>query len=155
MKTASTLQELKDAIGQQVRASKWVVIDQARIDAFADVTGDHQWIHTDPARAKDSPFGGTIAHGMLTASVANHLPVDEVFLKIAIPRLMGVNYGFNRIRFPAPVRSGSRIRTVVELLAVDMVSEGVLQLTQRSTVQIEGSPKPAMVAESLTRLYLA
>jgi acyl dehydratase len=154
MKVVTTLDELERAVGEVIRTSEWVTIDQERIDAFADVTDDHQWIHVDTERAAQSPYGGTIAHGMLTASIAGLLPVAEQSVQIDVPRKMTVNYGFDRIRFPHPVRSGSRIRTVTELVAVARVSPGVVQMTNRLTVQIEGVDKPAMVADILLRLYV-
>jgi acyl dehydratase len=154
MEVVSTVEELKTIVGRVVSISQWFAIDQDRIDAFADVTLDHQWIHVDVDSAKKSSFGGTIAHGMLTAAIAAHLPEGETFIRIGIPMKMGVNYGFNRIRFPSPLRSGLRIRTVVELIGVEEVSENIVQLTRRNTVEIEGSEKPAMVSESISRIYM-
>ena len=154
MEVVTTLDELERAVGKVIRTSEWVAIDQERIDAFADVTDDHQWIHVDTERAAQSAYGGTIAHGMLTASVAGLLPIAETNVQIDVPRKMMVNYGFDRIRFPHPVRSGSRIRTVTELVAVDRVSQDIVQMKNRLTVQIEDVEKPAMVAEILLRLYV-
>src|SRR5690606_7758718 len=121
--------------------------DQARIDLFAEATGDHQWIHVDPERAKDGPYGTTIAHGYLTLSLTNMCQP----MLLAVPGASaGINYGTNKVRFPAPVPVGSRVRMGAEILAVDDVPGGV-QLTLRNTVEIEGSDKPACVVEGLSR----
>ena len=138
---------LADAAGTHLGFSEWVVIDQARINLFADATGDHQWIHVDEAKAKAGPFGATIAHGYLTLSLTNlFLPqliqVDNIS--------MGINYGVNKVRFPTPVRVGSRVRGGAELASVEPVDGGV-QCIIRITVEIEGSPKPACVVENVTR----
>jgi acyl dehydratase len=138
---------LADAVGIHLGFSEWVVIDQARINLFADATGDHQWIHVDEAKAKTGPFAATIAHGYLTLSLTNlFLPqliqVDNIS--------MGINYGVNKVRFPTPVRVGSRVRGGAELASVDAVDGGV-QCVIRITVEIEGSPKPACVVENVTR----
>jgi acyl dehydratase len=138
---------LADAAGTHLGFSEWVVIDQARINLFADATGDHQWIHVDEAKAKAGPFGATIAHGYLTLSLTNlFLPqliqVDNIS--------MGINYGVNKVRFPTPVRAGSRVRGGAELASVEPVDGGV-QCIIRITVEIEGSPKPACVVENVTR----
>jgi acyl dehydratase len=138
---------LADAAGTHLGFSEWVVIDQARINLFADATGDHQWIHVDETKAKAGPFGATIAHGYLTLSLTNlFLPqliqVDNIS--------MGINYGVNKVRFPTPVRAGSRVRGGAELASVEPVDGGV-QCIIRITVEIEGSPKPACVVENVTR----
>ena len=129
--------------------SSWVEIPQERIDAFAEATGDHQWIHTDPERAKDGPFGSTIAHGYLTLSL---LPVASYEV---VPRQggsMSINYGLNRVRFPAPVPVGSRLRATFEVLEVDEQEWGG-QATMRATVEREGGEKPVCVAETVFRYY--
>ncbi len=139
--------ELKAAVGKHLGYSDWLEISQDRIDKFADATGDHQWIHVDPERAKDGPYGVTIAHGYLTQSLVN------LFLpQIADVRgyKMGVNYGADRLRFPAPVPVGSRIRGSAELLQVDEVKGGV-QAVIRVTVEIEGSERPACVIDTISR----
>jgi len=144
------LERLRSQVGQEVGVSKWWEITQERIAAFADATDDHQFIHVDPDLAAQTPFGGTIAHGFLTLSMS--VPMGtEVALDVGNP-LMGVNYGLDKVRFPAPVPVGSRIRMRVVL---DEVSEvpGGLHLKQTMTTEIEGEEKPAMVAERLTRLY--
>ncbi len=150
MKQYDRLAELQPLVGQEIGTSDWLVIDQDRIDAFAHATGDHQWIHTDPARAAAGPFGATVAHGFLTLSL---LPLlFETGFAIADVR-MGVNYGLNRVRFAAPVRVGSRLRGHFKLLAYDAL-EGGAQLTVQATVELEGSPKPACVAETVSRRYV-
>jgi acyl dehydratase len=150
MKQYDRLAELQPLVGQEIGTSAWLVIDQDRIDAFAHATGDHQWIHTDPARAAGGPFGATVAHGFLTLSL---LPLlFETGFAIADVR-MGVNYGLNRVRFAAPVRVGSRLRGHFKLLAYDAL-EGGAQLTVQATVELEGSPKPACVAETVSRRYV-
>jgi acyl dehydratase len=143
--------ELKRLIGQEVGLSDWIVISQALIDAFADVTQDRQWIHCDVVRATaESPVGGTIAHGFLTLALLTPLKMQAV--KIEGDFKMSLNYGFNRVRFPAPVPAGARIRLRSTLASVEDIAGGV-QVTWSITVEIEGQPKPALVAEWLGRLY--
>ena len=145
-----TLEDLRAAAGTHLGWTDWLEITQGRIDLFADATGDHQWIHVQVERARaDSPFGGPIAHGYLTLALSNML----------LPRLLqvpaaasGVNYGTGRVRFPAPVPVGSRIRAGAEITAVDDVAGG-LQTTVLITVGLEGSTKPACVIESLSRWF--
>ena len=144
------LSELPDRVGQVLGVSPWIEIDQARIDAFAQATGDLQWIHVDPLRAAAGPFGGTIAHGFLTLSL---LPwMDQHALAIS-DQAMGVNYGLNKVRFPAPVPVGSRLRGEFRLTACDRLDQGGLQLTVEVTVRREGSDKPVCVAESVSRRF--
>jgi len=141
--------ELHDAVGQTLGESEWLEIDQDRINLFAEATGDHQWIHVDPERAKDGPFGATIAHGYLTLSLVNlFLPqiVDVQGIK------MGVNYGCEKIRFPSPVTVNSKVRGVGELIDVSEVKGGV-QAVIRVTVEIEGSERPACVVDTISRYY--
>ena len=135
--------------GDTFGPSSWIEIPQSRIDAFAEATGDHQWIHVDPERAKDGPFRTTIAHGYLTLSL---LPVASYEV---VPRQggMGINYGLNRVRFPAPVPVDSRLRASFEVVSVDEF-EGGAQVTMTATVEREGGDKPVCVAESLSRVYL-
>ena len=150
MKHYAHLAGMRDLVGQDLGRSDWLLVDQARIDLFAQATGDHQWIHTDPARAAGGPFGATVAHGFLTLSL---LPVlFETGFAIDDVR-MGVNYGLNRVRFPAPVHAGSRVRGRFTLRAYDPLPGGA-QLTVESVVELEGSPKPACVAESVSRRYV-
>jgi acyl dehydratase len=146
----NTPADLKSAEGQHLGYSDWLEIDQARIDKFADATGDHQWIHVDPERAKKGPFGACIAHGYLTQSLVNmFLPQIVVVKGIS----MGVNYGADRLRFPAPVPVGSRIRGGGELLKVEEVKGGGVQTTVRVTVEIEGSDRPGCVIDTISRFY--
>ena len=149
MKRYAHLNDLAAAVGAELATSDWITIDQARIDQFAQATGDHQWIHVDAARAASGPFGGTIAHGFLTLSL---LPMmSESAFAIDDVR-MGVNYGLNRVRFPNPVRSGSRVRGRFKLLAFEPLPGGA-QLTVEVTMEIEGQAKPACVAESVSRRF--
>ena len=148
--TVNGIDELKALVGEKTGPSEWREVTQAEIDKFAEVSGDHQWIHVDVERAKtDSPFGTTIAHGNLTLSMVDGFR-DQLFRSEGFR--MGVNYGWNKIRFPAPVPSGSRIRASLETLSVDEVGNGWFQLVQRWTVEVEGNEKPACVAESVVRL---
>ena len=141
--------ELVAAVGQELGVSDWLEIDQKRIDLFADATGDHQWIHVDPARAKDGPFGTTIAHGYLTLSLLPDL-VPQI-MRVEGVR-MGVNYGVNKVRFPAPVPVGSRVRARAELVDVSETGGGV-QIAAKVTIEREGGDKPVCVAESLSRYF--
>ncbi len=149
-KTTTTLAELPSLKGQQIGVSEWFEVTQDRVNTFADATDDHQWIHVDPQRATaESPFGGPIGHGFLTLSL--FVPMWSQVLQVT-DITMGVNYGLNKVRFPAPVPVGSRIRLVATLLDVEEVKGGV-QLTVSGVVEREGSDKPVCVLESLTRLY--
>ena len=139
--------ELKAAVGTHVGYSEWLEVDQERINLFADATGDHQWIHVDPDRAKDGPFGTTIAHGYLTLSITNMFLPQLVTVSTS---KLGINYGANKVRFPAPVPVNSRIRVGGEVLEADDIPGGV-QMIVRLTVEVEGSEKPACVVESVTR----
>ena len=146
--TFDTPAELEKAVGQHLGYSDWLTIDQARIDGFADATGDHQWIHVDPERAARGPFGACIAHGYLTQSLVNHfLPQIVEVRGIA----MGINYGADRLRFPAPVPVGSRVRGGAELLEVETVKGGAIQTKVRVTVEIEGQERPACVIDTISR----
>ncbi|MDP6978259.1 MAG: MaoC family dehydratase [Myxococcota bacterium] len=140
--------ELKAAEGKHLGVSEWLEIDQDRIDKFADATGDHQWIHVDPERAKDGPFGSTIAHGYLTQSLVNHFLPQIVDVRGIS---MGVNYGADKLRFPAPVPVGSKVRGSAELIKVEEVKNGAIQSTVRVTVEIEGSDRPACVIDTISR----
>jgi len=137
------------ATGQRLGESDWLVIDQRRIDLFAEATGDHQWIHVDPVRAAAGPFGACIAHGYLTLSLASYFLPQIVQIN---NMRMGVNYGCDRIRFPAAVRVGSRLRGVGELVRAERVGDGV-QATIRVTVEIEGGERPACVVDTISRYY--
>ena len=149
MKRYAKLAELELDVGGDPAVSDWIEITQKRIDLFADATGDHQWIHVDPERAKAGPFGTTIAHGFMTLSLlpemgASAIRVDDV--------RMGVNYGLNKVRFPAPVPSGSRVRGHFKLLKFERIDGGV-QLTYEVRMEREGSEKPVCVAESVGRRF--
>jgi acyl dehydratase len=142
--------DLKASEGQHLGYSDWLTIEQDRIDTFADATGDHQWIHVDPERAKDGPFGACIAHGYLTLSLVNmFLPQIVVVQRIS----MGVNYGADKLRFPAPVPVGSKVRGGGELVKVEEVKKGGVQITVRITVEIEGSDRPGCVVDTISRFY--
>lgn len=146
------LDELKALVGQHAGTSDWLDVTQSMIDSFADVTQDRQWIHVDPGRAKaESPYGTTIAHGFLTVSMLSHLQRQAVQIHGNFSR--AINYGFNRIRFPAPVTCGSRIRLHSKLSALEEV-EGGVQCTWDLSIEIEGQPKPALVAQWLSRMYV-
>jgi acyl dehydratase len=149
MRTFATLAELEHLVGQQVGVSDWLEVTQQRIQLFAEATGDHQWIHVDPARAKAGPFGTTIAHGFLTLSLLPEMSAKAFAISDV---RMGVNYGLNRVRFPAPVPSGSRLRGHFKLAAFEPL-EGGAQLTVEVTMEREGSDKPVCVAESVSRRY--
>ena len=140
---------LLDAVGQHLGYSEWLAIEQDRINQFADATGDHQWIHVDPYRAKDGPFGSTIAHGYLTLSLAN-LFLPEIMQVNNVS--MGVNYGCEKVRFPAPVPVGSRIRGGGEVISAEEVKGGV-QVVVRITIEIEGGDRPACVIDTISRFF--
>ncbi len=143
--------DMEAAVGQQLGTSEWITIDQERINLFADATGDHQWIHVDPEKAKHGDFGSTIAHGYLTLSLVNlFLPqiVDVQGIR------MGVNYGADKLRFPAPVKVNSRVRGVGQLIQVDQVKDGI-QAVVRVTVEIEGEERPGCVVDTISRYYPA
>ena len=140
---------LLDAVGQHLGYSEWLEIDQQRIDLFAEATGDHQWIHVDPERAADGPFGKTIAHGYLTLSLANlFLPDVMQVNKVS----MGVNYGCEKVRFPAPVPVGSRVRGGGEIIGAEEVKGGV-QVVVRMTIEVEGGDRPGCVIDTISRFY--
>lgn len=139
--------DLQSLIGQEVGVSRWIEVDQARIDAFARITEDEQFIHVDPERAKATPFGGTIAHGFLTLSLASAMSYDAVAPLEGV--VMGVNYGFDKLRFLAPVPAGSKVRGRFKLLSADDKGGGRWLLKHELTVEIEGAEKPALIAEWL------
>jgi acyl dehydratase len=145
--------DLLAAVGQLLGCSAWVRIDQARIDAFADVTDDHQWIHTDPVRAAKGPFGATIAHGLLTLALVPSL-VGQIY-RVPGAR-MAINYGSDRVRYVSPVKVNSRIRASSMMKGaafIEAVDDPIVQVTYVTTVEIEGAPKPAAVVEHLGRYY--
>ena len=139
--------ELSSLIGQEAGVSRWFEIDQARIDAFADVTEDRQFIHVDPEAARQTPFGGTIAHGFLTLSLASAMSYDAV--KPLDGVVMGVNYGFDKLRFLAPVPAGARIRGRFKLLSAEDKGAGRWLIKHELTIEIDGADKPALIAEWL------
>lgn len=146
----ASLDELRAAVGEQLGTTGWLEIDQKRIDLFAEATGDHQWIHVDPEKAAQGPFGTTIAHGYLTLSLIPSLTPD-LFRVEGVK--MGVNYGVNKVRFPAPVPVGSRLRATAQIAEVSEVGGGV-QLVTKVTIEREGGDKPVCVAETVARFYL-
>jgi acyl dehydratase len=150
--TVNGIEELKALAGQTIGPSEWREVTQADIDTFAELSGDDQWIHVDVERAKaESPFGTTVAHGNLTLSMIDGFRPE---LLESTGFTLGVNYGWNKIRFPAPVPAGSRIRASVEAVSVDDLGGGWHQVTQKWTVEVDGSEKPACVAESVGRVLV-
>ena len=141
--------EVKAAVGQELGVSDWYEVTQATIDEFAEVTGDHQWIHVDPERAAQTPFGGTIAHGLFTLSLGPKFSYEVMDMQ---GFAFGVNYGYGRVRFPAPLPVGSKVRMRAALTNVDDVPGGI-QITVTQTFEREGEEKPVCVAESLARLF--
>ena len=146
----SSIRELEARVGQEVGVSPWVEITQERIDTFARAIEDFQWIHVDPARAKASPFGGTIAHGFLTLSLLSHLSEATFSFR---DRKMGINYGLNRVRFTSPVPVGSRVRARFTLLKFEKIENNGVQVTWTATIERDGAQKPALVAEWVGRHY--
>jgi acyl dehydratase len=150
MRIISSIEEAIDAVGQEFGVSDWVTIDQDRIDAFADATGDYQWIHVDVKRAlSESPYRSTIAHGFLTLSLIPAL--SKANYRVANTK-MGINYGLNRVRFLAPVPADGRVRVRSELIDAAKVDDATVDLTVRHTVELDGSVKPAAVAELIARM---
>jgi acyl dehydratase len=148
--TTTTMAELPTLVGRPLGPSRWLLADQDRINGFADVTEDHQWIHVDPERAKDGPFGITIAHGYLTLALL--IPLWYELLEVSDATSL-VNYGLNSVRFPAPVPAGSRIRLQATLASVDEVRGGGLQVVVDAVIEVEGSDKPVCVAKPVFRFY--
>lgn len=150
MRVISSIDEAVEAVGQELGVSGWITVEQSRIDGFADATGDHQWIHVDVERARaDSPFGAPIAHGFLTLSLVPGLSKDIYRVDNA---RMGINYGLNKVRFLAPVPVGSRVRLRSELVAATRVNDTTVDLTVKQTIELDGSVKPAAVAEVIARM---
>jgi acyl dehydratase len=147
VKTFSGLDEFVAAQGSQLGPTEWLEITQDRVNLFADATDDHQWIHVDPQRAANGPFGGTIAHGLLTLSLLPHFN-HQLYTVENIT--MAINYGYNKVRFITPVRVGAKVRARAEISRVDQL-DGAVQATMTTTVEIDGSEKPAAVAESIAR----
>ncbi|WP_448585862.1 MaoC family dehydratase [Thermaurantiacus sp.] len=152
MRPVLSLEALKAKVGETVGTSDWILVDQERIDRFAETTGDHQFIHVNPELARQTPFGTTIAHGFLSLSLL--APMGYSAMPLIAGVKMGVNYGLNRVRFLAPVKSGSRIRGHFRLADVTERAKGVVQSTYHVTVEIEGEEKPALQAEWINLVYL-
>jgi acyl dehydratase len=148
----ATLEEISARVGQEVGLSDWILVDQARIDAFAEVTEDPQFIHVDPVAAARTPFGGTVAHGFLTLSLLSRMAANAM-LRMEGAK-MGVNYGFDRVRFMAPVRSGKRVRGRFVLTAFEEKRPGQYQFVHNVTVEIEGEEKPALVADWIGMIFV-
>ena len=142
--------ELEKAVGRELGPTDWFLVDQSRVDGFADVTEDHQWIHVDPERGAAGPFGATVAHGFLTVSL---IPFFVNRLRRVEGARMGVNYGLNRVRFPAPVRVGSRIRARTTMTELERIDETTVQMVLRTVIEVEGGSKPACVADLVSRYY--
>lgn len=149
MRTFEKISDLQPLVGQELGVSEWMTITQEQINKFAEATGDHQWIHIDPERAKSGPFGTTIAHGFLTLSLLPEMTAKA--FRVTETR-MGVNYGLNKVRFPSPVPAGSKVRGRFKLIEY-IPLEGGAQMTVECTMEREGSDKPVCVAESLARRY--
>ena len=149
MKTFEKISDLQDLVGQELGVSEWLIVTQERINQFAEATGDHQWIHLDAERAKQGPFGTTIAHGFLTLSLLPEMTASAFHVTEV---KMGVNYGLNKVRFPSPVPVNSKLRGRFKLLEY-IPLEGGAQVTIECTMEREGSAKPVCVAESLARRY--
>lgn len=145
-----SLRELEGRVGEEIGVSPWLEVTQERIDTFAKAIDDFQWIHVDPQRAAKSPFGGTIAHGFLTLSLLSHLAESTFSFS---DRKMGINYGLNRVRFTAPVKSSSRVRARFTLLKYEKLEGNGAQVTWNVTMECEGSDKPVLIAEWLGRHY--
>jgi acyl dehydratase len=148
----ASLDEIAAKVGQELGASAWLTVDQAAIDAFADVTQDHQFIHTDPAAAASTPFGGTVAHGFLTLSLLSRMAADVMLVPDGVK--MAVNYGFERVRFIAPVRSGKRVRGHFVLASAQEKRPGQWQFVHNVTVETEGDEKPALTADWIGLIFL-
>lgn len=149
----ATLADIRARIGEEIGVSAWIEVTQAMIDTFADVTRDPQFIHIDPVAAAKTPFGGTIAHGFLTLSLLSHMAADIMLRPPGT--LMGVNYGFDRVRFVQPVRSGRSVRGRFVLAAFDEKKPGQLQFTHSVTVEIDGEPKPALTADWIGQVFIS
>ena len=148
----ATIEEIQDRVGSEIGVSDWILVDQARINAFADITEDHQFIHVDPERAAKTPFRGTVAHGFLTLSLLSRM-ADGVMLHPESMR-MAVNYGFEKVRFMAPVRSGKRVRGRFKMLSAEEKRASQWQITYEVTVEIEDEEKPALIADWIGYMFI-
>jgi len=151
MLTITGIDELKAKVGEELGVSEWHEVTQEKIDAFADATGDHQWIHVDPERAAQSPFGSTIAHGLYTLALGPRFTYDAYEIE---GFAFGVNYGYDRVRFPAPLPVGKKVRMNATLSGLDDIPGGA-QMTVTVTFEVEGGDKPVCVAETIARVYTA
>ena len=147
----ANFEDIKARIGTEIGLSDWILVDQKAIDSFADVTGDHQFIHVDPAAAAQTPFGGTVAHGFLTLSLLSQMAAGVMLIPPTIK--MAVNYGFEKVRFIAPVRSGKRVRGRFTLVSVEEKRPGQWQFLHHVTVDIEGEEKPALTADWIGLIF--
>ena len=147
----ASIEDIRFKVGQEIGVSPWIEISQAAIDSFADITGDRQFIHVDPEAAKATPFGGTVAHGFLTLSLLSRMAADAMLRPETVR--MGVNYGFEKVRFIAPVRSGKRVRGRFRLERFEEKNPGQWQFVHNVTVEIEGEDKPALVADWIGMLF--
>ena len=148
--TFNSVASVLAAVGQDLGRTDYITIDQQRIDTFAEATGDDQWIHVDPVKAKDGPFGATVAHGYLTMSLANFfLPQLVHYQQLK----MGVNYGTDKVRFPSPVKVNSRVTGRGEVLSAEEIKGGGVQVVVRISVEVEGQDKPGCVVDTISRLY--
>lgn len=155
-RTITTVEELQAMVGQPMRAGEWIEITQEHVNQFADVTGDHQFIHVDPERASKTFFGGTIAHGYMTLAIQPFLGKESTGVKVELGGKMAVNYGLDRVRFPAPVPVGKRVQLRSKLIEVEdhrTDDGGYVQSKYENTVWVEGADRPSMVAETLGRIY--
>ncbi|SHN16339.1 MaoC family dehydratase [Cryptosporangium aurantiacum] len=150
MEIFRSVAELEKAVGRELGPTDWFLVGQSRVDGFADVTEDHQWIHVDPERGAAGPFGATVAHGFLTVSL---VPFFVNQLRRVEGVRMGVNYGLNRVRFPSPVRVGSRIRARTTMAELEQVDDTTVQMVLRTVIEVEGGSKPACVADLVSRYY--
>ena len=148
----ANFEEIKSRIGTEIGVSDWILVDQKAIDIFADVTGDHQFIHVDPAAAAQTPFGGTVAHGFLTLSLLSQMAAGVMMIPPTIK--MAVNYGFEKVRFIAPVRSGKRVRGRFTLVSLEEKRPGQWQFLHHVTVEIEGEEKPALTADWIGMIFV-
>jgi acyl dehydratase len=148
----ASIDEIKTKVGTQIGVSNWIPIDQQAIDSFADVTGDHQFIHVDPEAAARTPFGGTVAHGFLTLSLLSQMAAEVMLVPDGLK--MAVNYGFERVRFLAPVRSGKRVRGIFQLAGMEEKRPGQWQFVHHVTVEIEGEEKPALTADWIGLIFI-
>jgi acyl dehydratase len=146
----NSVDEILASVGKPLGESEWLTITQERINLFADATDDHQWIHVDPVKSKDGPFGACIAHGYLTLSLVSHFLPEIIEVR---GMKMGVNYGCNKVRFPAPVKVGARIRGKGEMIAAEKTLDGGVQAMSRVTIEVEGQAKPGCVADTIARYY--